>query len=80
MIMNSCKKEEAKFDCITFIIPALNEEKHIGRVIDSIIRHCNNKLIKQIIIVDNGSTDKTKGIAAFKGSEILEKCNCSRKN
>ena len=42
------------------IIPALNEEKHIGNVIKR-IQKCN--LVDEIIIVDNNSTDKTNEIA-----------------
>ena len=43
---------------ISVIIPALNEEKSISKVISSIPKYVN-----EIIVVDNGSADKTSEIA-----------------
>ena len=40
------------------VIPAHNEEKRIGNVIDDVKRYCNN-----IIVVDDGSKDNTYEIA-----------------
>jgi len=40
---------------IFVIIPAINEEKSIGKVIDDIPKN----LVKEIIVVDNGSSDNT---------------------
>ncbi len=40
------------------IIPAFNEQKHIREVVLSVIRYC-----PQIIVVDDGSVDKTNSIA-----------------
>ena len=51
---------------ISVIIPALNEEKSISKVISSI-----PKYVSEIIVVDNGSTDKTSKIAKSKGALIL---------
>ncbi|MAU58103.1 MAG: UDP-glucose--dolichyl-phosphate glucosyltransferase [Flavobacteriaceae bacterium] len=51
---------------ISVIIPALNEEKSISKVINSI-----PKYVDQIIVVDNGSTDKTSVIAKSKGAITL---------
>ena len=51
---------------ISVIIPALNEEKSISKVINSI-----PKYVSEIIVVDNGSTDKTSKIAMSKGALIL---------
>ena len=51
---------------ISVIIPALNEEKSISKVISSI-----PKYVSEIIVVDNGSTDKTSKIAKLKGALIL---------
>jgi glycosyltransferase involved in cell wall biosynthesis len=46
---------------VTFIVPALNEEKNIGATIDTLI-HTSKKLKMEyeIIIVNDGSTDKTQ--------------------
>lgn len=52
---------------ISIIIPVLNEEKAIGKVIDDI----PSSLASEIIVVDNGSDDGTARIAADKGARIV---------
>jgi glycosyltransferase involved in cell wall biosynthesis len=47
---------------ISFIIPAYNEEKTISRTLNSILNQKNLPDF-EIIVIDNGSTDKTKKIA-----------------
>lgn len=47
---------------ISFVIPAHNEEAWIGPTIESILRQPPN-LLKEIIVVDNNSTDRTAEIA-----------------
>jgi len=51
---------------ISGIIIARNEEEMIGEALDS-LDFCD-----EIILVDNGSTDKTKEIAEKKGAKIFE--------
>lgn len=53
----------------SFIIPALNEEEYIGRCIDSIKKQGEG--VFEIIVVDNGSTDKTTEIARKKGCKVI---------
>ncbi|MDA1060785.1 MAG: glycosyltransferase family 2 protein [bacterium] len=53
---------------LAILIPALNEEKTIGRVIDSIPKNLSAK----IIIVDDGSTDDTAKIAKSKGAIVVK--------
>ncbi len=48
---------------ISFIIPARNEEAYIGQTIESILKQPAD-LVKEIIVVDNNSADKTAKIAA----------------
>lgn len=49
---------------LTVIIPAYNEEKTIAQVLRKVR---SNKLVKEIIVVNDGSTDKTKSqISNFK--------------
>jgi len=43
---------------ISVIIPAYNEEKYIGRCLQSVMLHRSPNVI-EIIVVDNGSTDRT---------------------
>ena len=47
---------------ISIIIPAYNEEKNIGKCIESILE--NDYKNKQVIVVDDGSTDNTYAIAS----------------
>src|SRR3972149_10557322 len=57
----------------SFIIPALNEEKYIGACIRSI----KNQLEEgdEIIVVDNGSHDRTTQIAKSLGCRVLKEKN-----
>jgi glycosyltransferase involved in cell wall biosynthesis len=49
---------------LSFVIPAHNEEKYIGKCLDSIIRELKGKPYEtEIIVVNNASTDRTEEIA-----------------
>ncbi len=50
------------------IVPALNEEEAVGRVIDE-IRAFDPGF--DIVVVDDGSTDRTAGVAADRGAHVL---------
>jgi glycosyltransferase involved in cell wall biosynthesis len=52
---------------ISVVIPALNEEAAIGRVVGEVPRH----LVHEIIVVDNGSTDRTAAIATAAGARVV---------
>lgn len=58
---------------ITVILPTLNEEKGIGKTIDSINKEYfkNHGWNLEIIIVDGDSKDKTCEIAKKKGAKII---------
>jgi glycosyltransferase involved in cell wall biosynthesis len=49
------------------IIPALNEESCIGRTLSSI----PPGLFRQIVVADNGSTDRTAEIARAQGADVV---------
>lgn len=51
------------------VIPTLNEENNIGRVIEG-IREAGDP---EIIVVDDGSADRTREIAARKNVEVVER-------
>lgn len=55
---------------LSFIIPALNEEKNIGNTILSISKTMRDKP-HEIILVDNGSTDRTQNVAESLGAKVL---------
>jgi glycosyltransferase involved in cell wall biosynthesis len=50
------------------IVPALNEEETVGRVIDE-IRAFDPGF--DVVVVDDGSTDRTAGMAADRGAHVL---------
>jgi len=50
------------------IIPAMNEEKSIGLVIDEIPRGD----VAEVIVVDNGSNDDTAAVARVHGATVVE--------
>jgi glycosyltransferase involved in cell wall biosynthesis len=52
---------------ISVVIPALNEEAAIGGV----VREVPRDLADEIIVVDNGSTDRTAEIAAAAGARVV---------
>ena len=51
------------------IVPALNEEHSIGRVIDE-LRSFDPGL--DIVVVDDGSVDATSQVAADKGARVVD--------
>ncbi|MDQ7064114.1 MAG: glycosyltransferase family 2 protein [candidate division KSB1 bacterium] len=52
---------------IVVLIPALNEEKSIGRVLAAL----PNDLRLHVIVADNGSTDATAVVARHHGAEVV---------
>ena len=67
------RTQTSNFKKVTIVIPALNEEQAIGSVIKEIPI---DKLKKmgygvEIMVIDNGSTDKTKYIANNHGAKVI---------
>lgn len=52
---------------IAIIIPAFNEEKNIGQVIEEV-----KKIVPWVIVVDDGSVDRTVQLAKEKNAEVLK--------
>lgn len=66
-VIEGGNKQPCPLGRVLVIIPALNEEASIAKVIQSIpesLRDC-------IIVVDNGSTDSTAQIASSNGAQIV---------
>ena len=53
---------------LTVIIPALNEEKTIGKVVHFCFQH---PLVNEVIVVDDKSEDDTVSIAEIAGAKVL---------
>ncbi|RLE16695.1 MAG: glycosyltransferase family 2 protein, partial [Acidobacteria bacterium] len=52
---------------ITVVIPCLNEEEAIGKVLDDV-----PDFVEDVIIVDNNSTDRTPDIARERGATVIQ--------
>ena len=52
---------------IAVIIPALNEADCIGRLVAAIPR----PLVERVVVVDNGSTDRTAEVARAAGAQVI---------
>ena len=50
------------------IVPAFNEEASVGRVIDE-IRAFDSGF--EVAVIDDGSTDRTAGVAADRGAHVI---------
>ena len=57
---------------VSFLVPAHNEEATIGAVLDAIERL---ELDRQVIVVDDGSTDGTAAIAEAKGAVVIRQAH-----
>src|SRR6202051_551818 len=55
-----------KSNTITVIIPCLNEEQGIEKVMRRM-----TDFVDQVIVVDNGSTDRTSDVARSLGAEVI---------
>ena len=60
-------------ELLSFIIPAYNEEKYIGKTISKIKEYVPSRYRYEIIVVDHGSTDKTEEIAIKMGAKVISR-------
>ena len=54
------------------VIPAYNEEEKIGEVIQNIPEKIKGVSKIHVLVIDDGSTDKTAKIARSLGAEVLK--------
>jgi len=69
----NCLARERKKHKICIILPALNEELTIGKVIDEIPRQAleYEGYQVEVVVVDNNSVDRTKEVAQAKGVRVI---------
>ncbi|MEK7607479.1 MAG: glycosyltransferase family 2 protein [Patescibacteria group bacterium] len=53
---------------VSIIIPAFNEEKTIGELVRSVIKHPQ---VLEVIVIDDGSTDGTQEVAVSAGAKVF---------
>lgn len=67
--------EDGVLDGVSVILPAYQEELGVGQQIDQVIRILHEMGIPhEIILVDDGSSDRTADIAFEKGIRVLRSC------
>jgi glycosyltransferase involved in cell wall biosynthesis len=55
---------------ISFVIPAFNEERYIGRCLDGVLKEIGNRTDVEVIVVDNNSTDRTAEVVSQKYPKV----------
>ena len=58
---------------VCVLLPALNEEETIGKIIDEIpLDELEKKNYRvEVVVIDNGSTDRTSEVATAKGASVI---------
>lgn len=56
---------------VSIVIPAYNEEKYIGRTLESVKQLETNEVDMEILVIDGGSTDQTARIARKLGAKVF---------
>ena len=61
---------------VALILPALDEEQNVAAVLDELARATRldglpGPALAQIIVVDNGSTDRTAAVARERGAQVV---------
>ncbi|MFT4973262.1 MAG: rSAM/selenodomain-associated transferase 2 [Paraglaciecola sp.] len=63
---------------ISIIIPTLNEEKNIGRLVNHLKVLSHQNYLEEIIVCDAGSQDTTQKLAREAGATVLQSPECGR--
>lgn len=68
-----CRKKRVQGETISVVIPTLNEEQTIGAIVEIIRRELmdDGSFVDELIVVDSGSHDQTRTIAAAAGAQVF---------
>jgi glucosyl-3-phosphoglycerate synthase len=62
---------------VSVVLPALNEERTVGRIVSVIRRelmdHGAHALVDELVVLDSGSTDRTAAVAAAAGATVVHR-------
>jgi glucosyl-3-phosphoglycerate synthase len=58
---------------VSLVLPALNEEDTVGNIVARAVRELMRRhhLVDEILVIDSGSTDRTREIAAAEGARVV---------
>ena len=58
---------------VSLVLPALNEETTIGNIVARALRELVRRrpLVDEILVIDSGSTDRTREVAAAEGAHVV---------
>jgi glycosyltransferase involved in cell wall biosynthesis len=70
---NAATHQRAHRAPISIVLPALNEEAAVGPQVTALLAHAGLRQIgvRRVIVVDNGSSDRTAQVAAAAGAEVV---------
>ncbi|MFH6603500.1 TIGR04283 family arsenosugar biosynthesis glycosyltransferase [Maribacter algicola] len=57
---------------ISIIIPVINEEMYLGRLLEYLGQHTSKSEVREILVVDGGSNDDTITVAKNFGATVIE--------
>src|SRR5260370_36423918 len=68
--MHDTRAREEHPHPVTVVLPALNEEEAVGAQVAALLKDATLRRlgVRQVIVVDNGSTDRTAEVAAAAGA------------
>lgn len=59
---------------VSVVLPALNEEKTVGSLVEQLVRfRTETGLIDEIVVMDSGSTDRTAELAQLAGAAVFHR-------
>ncbi len=71
--MHDTRAREEHPHPVTVVLPALNEEEAVGAQVAALLKDATLRRlgVRQVIVVDNGSTDRTAEVAAAAGALVV---------